>query len=953
MRKINFFIFTLLMVMISVNVNAGIKIGIMSDPHASRFYNYNSVSYAQTVIDAMHDGNGDPIVEAIVILGDIYDGIFRATDEWQSGVSYTARDGRIRPSIVAYNNNLYECIEDTSTEEPVHKTDTDYWDFLEHFEDTGGPNEWIADNTIDDFLKDRDYYQPTWTAAIDNGLPVKWIVGNHDTGGITSETFVTNTDERIIPRPDLSSPDGGDYGDYAFSINNDIRIISINNVVVEPERIWFTSERTLSFLEAELNKLKTGGEFEGQRAIICSHARIDPFSTGDTVIGQREIKNISYIKPYAVNGCEDELCDCEIDKRDFSRIMLSDGFESLETCRFAKEKNRVSSSLTLVDRVGANLANASILGITLKQVGFWFRSWNADDQRQIIENAKNDGVTILGVFAGHAHSNYHTKHKGIDYYTFTAANHGVKWAIVEVLDNNMLDIEGDGKQISYNHHTFRKKPYLTYSDDNTQMNVHWQLYRTLFDDPGCTDCTPGPGCTILDCTLEWSTDPGFPVGSTQSVNVSENGCGPDEHQYSQTITGLTPGTTYYYSVTFGGLSMCNDGSICGLFWPGKCTDKTTHCQDTFYSSFTTAPVESATDLKFMVYGSTRSQPNIHNSVAAAMMDEDPAYHTFVLGAGGLVNNGDSESDWDYQFFDPDLRKIPTLRASLPFLSCMGEKNADGTDYASGDLFQKYLPYPFVQCVDGSVCGDGGPGKCADMSDCTNPPDNFWSFNYGPAHFVMVDISADFSSGSPQRAWIENDLSSTSKIWNFIVIHEPGWSAGHNTFGDNTDVQALITDLLSQSLDIDAVFSGSNNYYALAEVDGVKHVTTGGSGAPLDTPVSESPYVSEDDISRTYHYCKVTIESGTLTIESVPLGTDGRPAACWPPVSGDWIVNESCVCEPEGSPHTAQGNILVTNEAVLTIANGSELGVDFKNYNLTIDIGAGVFVEENATIIQSP
>jgi len=169
----------------------------------------------------------------------------------------------------------------------------------------------------------------------------------------------------------------------------------------------------------------------------------------------------------------------------------------------------------------------------------------------------------------------------------------------------------------------------------------------------------------------------------------------------------------------------------------------------------------------------------------------------------------------------------TLLASIPYQAAMG--NHEGT----GQLFVKYFPYPFVA------------GR-------------YWSFDYGPAHFVVVDQYTSYATGSAQLTWIENDLASTAKPWKFIYFHEPGWSAGGH--GNSTSVQNYIQPLCEQ-YDVSIVFAGHNHYYARAVVNEIHHVTTGGGGAPLYSPNPSNPNVVSTAMA--YHYCNVEINGGTL------------------------------------------------------------------------------------------
>ncbi|MCK5525120.1 MAG: hypothetical protein KAI83_18485 [Thiomargarita sp.] len=76
-------------------------------------------------------------------------------------------------------------------------------------------------------------------------------------------------------------------------------------------------------------------------------------------------------------------------------------------------------------------------------------------------------------------------------------------------------------------------------------------------------------------------------------------------------------------------------------------------------------------------------------------------------------------------------------------------------------------------------------------------------------------------------------------------------------------------------------------------------------------------------------------------------TIGTPGGCVPPPSGDWIITNSCTFE--GSA-TAPANVIVKDGAVLTIANGAALDIDFLNHNLTVKQGSnGVLIKNGGKI----
>lgn len=328
--------------------------------------------------------------------------------------------------------------------------------------------------------------------------------------------------------------------------------------------------------------------------------------------------------------------------------------------------------------------------------------------------------------------------------------------------------------------TMRKAPYLIYDGDNTEMLLLWQLSGSD------------------TCVVEWGMDTSSALIKTKTIEYD------DSHQHTYTFTNLAPRTKYYYKINAG--------------------------SEIYSGSFFSAPDTNETNIRFMVYGDTRSFPEIHDKVAGAMgaqFRKNEGFQSIILSVGDLVSDGDKESYWDDQFFNPSYPNIMALLANLPYQATIG--NHEGT----GQLFAKYFPYPFVA------------GR-------------YWSFDYGPAHFVMVDQYTDYEPHSAQLTWIENDLASTTKPWKFIYLHEPGWSVG--THKNNVNVQNYIQPLCEQ-YGVSIVFAGHNHCYARAVVNGIQHVTTGGGGAPLYTPDPDYPNVVAAAMAN--HFCNVEIDGDSL------------------------------------------------------------------------------------------
>ena len=104
-------------------------------------------------------------------------------------------------------------------------------------------------------------------------------------------------------------------------------------------------------------------------------------------------------------------------------------------------------------------------------------------------------------------------------------------------------------------------------------------------------------------------------------------------------------------------------------------------------------------------------------------------------------------------------------------------------------------------------------------------------------------------------------AATNATWRFILLHEPGYSAGPHS--DNSQVQNIIQPLCEQ-YDYDIIFGGHNHNYARCLEDGVRHITTGGGGAPLREP--DNPDWPQGNIkvsAEENHFCEIDIRDNIL------------------------------------------------------------------------------------------
>ena len=280
--------------------------------------------------------------------------------------------------------------------------------------------------------------------------------------------------------------------------------------------------------------------------------------------------------------------------------------------------------------------------------------------------------------------------------------------------------------------------------------------------------------------------------SSGTANVESYG----DTQYKYTISGLLPGTLYYYQVDGIG-----DGS------------------------FRAAPDGAAANVKLLAFSDPQGYPDGHDAACARMTDvftRDPSFQTLSICAGDRADE-DTEAIWTEQFFNRSWPNIPYFQARMPVAGPRGNHEAEGI------VFRKYYPYPYVS-------------------------DFYWSFDYGPVHIAVVDQTIDYAPGSLQHDWLANDLATTTKAWKIVTFHQPGWSAG-NVHENNLEVQQYIQPLCRQ-YGVDLVISGHNHYYARAVVDGVHHLTTGGASNYFSDPAGGEYIVAKEG---AYHHMEIDIQ----------------------------------------------------------------------------------------------
>jgi len=353
----------------------------------------------------------------------------------------------------------------------------------------------------------------------------------------------------------------------------------------------------------------------------------------------------------------------------------------------------------------------------------------------------------------------------------------------------------------------------------------------------------------------------------------------DADLYEITLSGLVPGTTYYYRA----INLEE-----GFGQPQETTQTL---------KFTTPPEQPSYPFVFGVIGDCKAKGDLFSSanitnqkITNLLIANKPE---IVIETGDMTGDSDTYGDWQKLF---DIRK--KLFQDSAFYPTMG--NHDNDD--DGRNFQRYFSLPRTPLTG---AGDY-PANDAGNHDDT---ELFYSFDFQGVHFIAVNTEFTMDPGSDQHTFIDEDLSKHPCTPKIAFYHIPTF-----TYGEKDDSQYLIDNLhpLFVKHGLDIVFQGHDHNYQRMETDatdGTLYIVTGGGGASLDVLDLTGENLAngiEDNHYILMHYDghtltgKVYLNNGELfeTFEIDPLAND--PESC-KPVEPEHVPEPEPIPEPSPEP----------------------------------------------------
>jgi hypothetical protein len=303
---------------------------------------------------------------------------------------------------------------------------------------------------------------------------------------------------------------------------------------------------------------------------------------------------------------------------------------------------------------------------------------------------------------------------------------------------------------------------------------------------------------------------------------------PSYYQHEALLGGLTANTVYQYDLRLGGADVT----------PG------------IVDSFRTAPAAGSGTIHLVAFGDSSngstSQAQIASLIGADTFD-------LVAHTGDIAYSQGTYAQFESNFF-PYYRAWMRQKAIFPTIGNHDDMTGSATPFRT--LFA--LPR------------DGASAAYP------NNAERFYSFDFGPVHFIALDTESAFQTlarRQEQIAWLTADLQASQDApWRIAFFHRPPYNSGLE-HGSDLAVRAAFGPLFEQ-YNVQVVINGHEHAYersvpwresTSSARQAVTYIVTGGAGAAL-YQTSRSAWTA---FSRSvHHYVRALISPTDLTLEAV-------------------------------------------------------------------------------------
>ena len=354
--------------------------------------------------------------------------------------------------------------------------------------------------------------------------------------------------------------------------------------------------------------------------------------------------------------------------------------------------------------------------------------------------------------------------------------------------------------------------------------------------------------TGTSAVLSWWTN--IPTPGVASWGVAS----PAEHSrsdpagsvrhHSVTITGLAPGTAYRYAVGNGA------GVVSAARFPTAARPGTAY-RFAAIGDFGGGGVAQGQNAANIARAGTSFIQTVGDNIYATAGNPDPDFAT-------------TYSDFDARFYRPMGAAI----RNQAFFPANGNK-----EYHSNGAFWANFPMPGAN-------------------------HSWYAYDWGDAHIVVLDAEQPLAAGSPQYAFLAQDLAGhQAASWRIVVVHRPPYSSS-SVNASSMAVRPLVP--LFQQQHVNLVLSGNSHNYERSRpmingapaAGGVTYVVTGAGGNGFNPFTLAAPSWSAFREASYYQFLRVGVSPTAIRLDAIRADTNtvfdtatiGRTATTPPAVS---------------------------------------------------------------------
>jgi hypothetical protein len=143
------------------------------------------------------------------------------------------------------------------------------------------------------------------------------------------------------------------------------------------------------------------------------------------------------------------------------------------------------------------------------------------------------------------------------------------------------------------------------------------------------------------------------------------------------------------------------------------------------------------------------------------------------------------------------------------------------------------------------------------------PQTFYTFEWGPARFFMLDSDPDEPAGvqkwSEQAQWLSGALGASTAAWNIVVLHHAPFSSGHH--GSSTWMRWPY-----RAWGADLVLAGHDHTYERLYRSGIPYIVNGLGGGARYAPGEETEFGSKTFYNENHGALRVEMDARSLRLQ---------------------------------------------------------------------------------------